>query len=94
MGTDDQIFSTDQATNFADKLQAAGVVCETLIVTGAQHGFDGVANLGGEVHQNVMLPAVEFVCQILGDEADGINSRGTVVIDTPIDSFNLAAMAP
>lgn len=60
-------------------------------MTGAEHGFDMKATLGGDTHRNVLLPAVKFVCQFLRDQANGGRSRGIVTINTPTDCFTVPA---
>lgn len=75
-----------QATEFAAKLGAAGVPTGTLIVTGAAHEFDTVGTIGGEVHRNVIVPALDFVSQTL-IERGKILPKGVVSIALPTDAF-------
>ena len=78
MGTGDQVFTSDQATSFAENLGDAGVVTETLLVTAGEHGFD--------------VAAIKFICQTLQDGGKQISSRGIVQIDLPSDAFVMPAM--
>ena len=92
MGTGDQVFTSDQATSFAENLGDAGVVTETLLVTAGEHGFDVAGAADGEVHHQVVLPAIKFICQTLQDGGKQISSRGIVQIDLPSDAFVMPAM--
>lgn len=89
IGTEDQIFDENQAMEFATKLAAAGVLSETLIVEGGQHGFDMMGSPGGETHCHVIKPAVDFICQFVHDHSSVPYTRGTVRIPLPADAFIL-----
>lgn len=49
VGTNDLFLDEDVA--YAERLRAAGVPCETVVVDGAFHGFDGLAPKAGVTHR-------------------------------------------
>jgi dipeptidyl aminopeptidase/acylaminoacyl peptidase len=66
MGSKDEIFQISHLLAFHDALQNEGVKCEKVVVEGAGHAFDMWSEIGSEVHENVIKPAVEWVSAVTG----------------------------
>lgn len=64
IGSKDSLFDVTHVTRLADALDKQGVPHQEHIVEGADHAFDMGAPIGGEVHQKVVKPVVEWVQRI------------------------------
>lgn len=66
LGTADEIFAVDQVEDFDVELRNQGVPCKTVVLDGMNHAFDIAAEIGSDVHNNVINPAVDWIIQFLG----------------------------
>ena len=64
MGSKDEIFQISHPLDFHDALRNEGVKCEKVVVEGAGHAFDMWSEIGGEVHEMVIKPAVEWASAV------------------------------
>ena len=66
MGTEDDIFEITHVNEFHEALQKTGVKCEKVLVQGAGHALDMWAEIGGDLHKEIVTPAVEWVAACAG----------------------------
>jgi acetyl esterase/lipase len=71
MGTADEIFEVSHIHNFHSTLKSQGIPCEMVIIEGAIHAFDVREHIGGEVHETIIKPAVNWVAQFAGKSGGG-----------------------
>lgn len=58
---EDDLFDTSHVTKFAQALDAQGTAHAEVLVPGAGHAFDMLAAADGQVHLEVLRPAVEWL---------------------------------
>jgi hypothetical protein len=68
MGANDDVFELSHAVKFHSALGTAGSHRQTMILFEAGHAFDIWEDIGGEVHEKVIGPAVEWVARFAGVE--------------------------
>lgn len=66
IGTEDDIFDVSHTNGFHEALQTTGVKCEKMIVQGAGHALDMWAEIGGDLHRDIITPAVGWVAACAG----------------------------
>lgn len=66
MGANDDVFELSHAVKFHSALGATGSHRQTMILFEAGHAFDIFEDIGGEVHQKVIAPAVEWCASFAG----------------------------
>ncbi|KAN0102844.1 alpha/beta-hydrolase [Hyaloscypha variabilis] len=69
MGANDDVFELSHAVKFHSALGITGSHRQTMILFEAGHAFDIWEDIGGEVHEKVIAPAVEWVAGFAGVEA-------------------------
>jgi hypothetical protein len=66
MGADDDIFELSHVVKFHFALATNGSQRQTVILFEAGHSFDTQEDIGGEVHEKIIAPAVEWVAEFAG----------------------------
>jgi hypothetical protein len=66
MGASDDVFEVSHAIKFHNALALNGSHCQTMILFEAGHAFDIWEDIGGEVHEKVIAPAVQWVAGFAG----------------------------
>lgn len=51
---------------FGEKLESYDVQCKMIKAEGKGHAFDIWADIDGEVHLNILRPAVKWISQVVG----------------------------
>jgi hypothetical protein len=69
IGAKDDIFELSHAVKFHAALGASGSQRQTMILFEAGHAFDIGEDIGGEIHEKVIAPAVEWVAGFAGVQA-------------------------
>jgi len=69
MGANDDVFELSHAVKFHSALGTSGSHRQTMILFEAGHAFDIWEDIGGEVHEKVIAPAVEWVAGFAGVES-------------------------
>lgn len=65
-GTADDVFDTSHIHSFHRALEAQSIPIEKVLVPGVKHAFDSRAEIGGDIHQNIINPAVAWVAGFVG----------------------------
>lgn len=73
MGTADDIFADYHVTEFHDALTAQGIKCEKALVLDKGHAFDIYEKFGGQVHTELIVPAVEWVAAFAFEPGTRLN---------------------
>jgi hypothetical protein len=60
-GTADEVFEVSHATEFDKKLKERGVESVAIVVPNMGHAFDVWAEVGGDVDEGIVRPAVGWV---------------------------------
>jgi hypothetical protein len=69
MGANDDVFEVSHAIKFHNALGVNGSERQTMILFEAGHAFDIWEDIGGEVHEKVIAPAVQWVAEFAGVKA-------------------------
>lgn len=67
MGTSDDVFDPLHVHDFHDALTAQGIPAHKVLVPNVLHAFDILAEIGGEVHREIVGPAVRWVARWVGE---------------------------
>lgn len=65
IGSEDEAFDVLQIVSFDEQLSQTGIESRMVIVDGMGHSSDMKANIGGEIHKFVIVPAVTFAEECL-----------------------------
>ena len=68
-GAEDDVFEISHAKRFHAALVSKRIPVQTIILAKKGHAFDIKENIGGEIHERVLKPAVEWVARFAGVEA-------------------------
>lgn len=60
IGTEDEAFDSSQVVSFHELLRINGVECTMVILDDMGHSFDMKAVIPVNIHNSVILPAVDF----------------------------------
>ena len=61
LGMEDELFDISHLNDFAEALESTGTNYKTIPVQGKGHAFDIFEAIGGDIHQDILKPAVAWI---------------------------------